>query len=421
MPVFEYKAINQGGKEVSGIVDADTARNARARLRRQGLFPTEVVEQESGAAPRRSEGSQAPRKSTLSREVDLAKYFQRVNATDVATMTSQLATLVGASIPMVEALTALQEQVEKPVLKVVIADIREKVNEGASFAKALQNHPKVFDDLYVNMVAAGEQSGSLDIVLSRLAEHTESMLALRSKVIGALIYPALMAGVGLALLTLIFLVVVPKVRRLFDSFGEALPLPTQILLGASEIFVGWWWAFLAVAVGSVWAFRRWIRSEQGRPRWHRALLRIPVAGGILRTVAVSRFCRTLSTLLASGVPILTALRIVRRVVGNDVLAVAIDEAAENIQEGQSVAAPLRQSGQFPPLVTHMISIGERTGDLEPMLEKVANAYDAAVSRALSAFTALLEPLLIIVMGGTIGVTALALLLPMLQMSRLAGS
>ncbi len=418
MPVFEYKGIDAKGKEVSGIIDADNPRSARSRLRKQGTFPTEVRAQRSGAA--KAKGGKRGGKG-MSIEVDLSRTFEFVTASDVATMTSQLSTLVGASIPMVEALSALLEQVEKPALKVVLADVKEKVNEGSSLAKALQAHPKVFDDLYVNMVAAGEQSGALDLVLERLTQHTEAMLALRSKVVTALIYPLLMAGVGVSLLTLIFVVVIPKMRKLFDSFGEGLPLLTRMLLGASDLFNDWWWLLLGLTLAGTFLFRHWVKTEKGRKRWDSLLLQAPVLGKILRTIAVSRFCRTLSTLLASGVPILTALQIVQRVVGNVVLAKAVEQAANNIREGQSVAVPLRQSGEFPPLVCHMIAIGERTGELEPMLEKVANAYDTTVERALSAFTSMLEPMLIVLMGGTIGVTALALLLPMMQMSQFAGS
>jgi general secretion pathway protein F len=446
MPVYEYKGIDQKGKEVNGIVDADSARTARARLRKTGTFPTEIKEQRSSSAPARAVGEKgekgekgergengekgekggmggkkASRGRGLSFDIDLSRAFQIITRADIATMTSQLSTLVGASIPMVEALSALVEQVDKPALKVVLSDIKEKVNEGMSLARALSAHPRIFDDLYVNMVAAGEQSGALDKVLDRLTRHTESMLALRSKVTSALIYPTLMAAIGSGLLTVIMLVVVPKVRRLFDSFGKGLPLPTKILLGVSQFCMDWWWLIgLALAL-TIFLWRRWVKTESGRARWDRWMLRLPILGPILRIVAVSRFCRTFATLLSSGVPILNALTIVKKVVGNVVLSQAIEKAAENIREGQSVAVPLRQSGEFPPLVTHMIAIGERTGELEPMLEKVADAYDAATERALQTMTSLLEPLLILVMGGTIGATALALLLPMMQMSKFAGS
>ncbi len=415
MPVYEYKGIDARGREVSGIVDAENPRTARARLRKQGVFPTVVEEQEArakGAGKRPGKG--------LATKVDLSRILQVVTAADVAAATSQLATLVGAAIPVVEALNALLEQVEKPALKVVLADVKEKVNEGSSLANALRAHPRIFDDLYVNMVAAGEQSGALDLVLKRLADHTEAMQTLRGKLVTALIYPAIMALIGSGLLVGIFVVVVPRVRRLFDSFGETLPLLTRAFLGASELVASGWWVILLLVVAGALLFRRWVKKPEGRMQYHRILLKLPLFGNIFRTIAVSRFSRTLATLLMSGVPIVTALQIVRRVVGNDVLAQAVDEAARNITEGQSIAAPLRASKEFPALVTHMIAIGERTGELEPMLEKVADSYDRTVERSLQAFASLLEPLLIVMMGGVLGTTALALLLPMLQMSNLAG-
>ncbi|MBN1336858.1 MAG: type II secretion system inner membrane protein GspF [Deltaproteobacteria bacterium] len=415
MPVYEYKGVDARGREVSGIVDAENPRTARVRLRKQGVFPTEVEEQE--AHPERS-GKRTGK--GLAMKVDLSRVVQRISASDVANATAQLATLVGAAIPMVEALTALLEQVEKPPLKVVLADVKERVNEGSSLAGALRAHPKVFDDLYVNMVAAGEQSGALDLVLKRLADHTEAMQNLKGKLISALIYPAIMALIGTGLLAGIFIVVVPRVRRLFDSFGETLPLLTRAFLGTSEVVADGWWLFVVLGAAAVFLFRRWVKKPEGRMQYHRMLLRLPLFGKIFRTIAVSRFSRTLATLLQSGVPIVTSLEIVRRVVGNDVLAHAIDEAARNITEGHSIAAPLRASKEFPALVTHMIAIGERTGDLEPMLEKVADSYDRTVERSLQAFASLLEPMLIVVMGGVLGTTAIALLLPMLQMSNLAG-
>jgi general secretion pathway protein F len=414
VPIYEYRGFDASGKEVNGIIDAESSRAARLKLRKQSVFPTDLDEQKAG-------GKTATKGKGLSVQVDLAKYFTFVSAADVSTMTSQLSTLVGAAIPVVEALSAVLDQSEKPAMKVVLADVREKVTEGSSLAQAFRGHPKVFDELFTNMVAAGEQSGSLELVLKRLADHTEAMGRLRGKVVAVLIYPALMAMVGAGLLMTIFTVVVPRVRRMFDSFHAGLPLLTRALLGTSDLVSSYWWVVLVLIIVGTWLFRRWVKTPAGRERWHALLLKTPGLGKIVRTIAVSRFCRTLATLLVSGVPILTALDIVRRVVQNDVLARAIEEAARNIQEGQSIAEPLRLSGQFPPLVTHMISIGERTGELEPMLDKVANAYDSYVDRSLQTFTSLLEPLIIIAMGGTIGIVSLALLLPMLQLSRLAGS
>jgi len=410
MAVYEYKGLDARGKAVQGIIDSDGAKGARARLRKQGVFPTEVKEQSTGS------GGGAAKSQGLSREVDISGALQRVGVKDVAEVTTQMATLVGAGIPMVEALTAMQDQCEKAKMEVILADVREKVNQGSSLAKALEGHPKVFSDLYVNMVAAGEASGNLDVVLHRLASYTEGQVKLRGKLISAMIYPVLMSLVGGAIVLGLFVFVIPRIRRVLESFGQALPAITKVVLAFSELMVGWWWAVLILAVLGGWLFRRWKATPEGRMKWHALLLSLPLLGPIVRRVAVTRFCQTLSTLLDSGVPILTAIGIVERVVQNDVLAKAIREAAENISEGESIATPLRQSGEFPPLVTHMISIGERTGELESMLGKVAEAYEAQLESTLEGLTSLLEPLLILLMGGVVGFVAMAIMLPMLNMS-----
>jgi len=409
MAVYEYKGLDGRGKATQGIIDAEGAKSARSRLRKQGVFPTEVNRQAvSGLEEGQSDG--------LSREIDVAAMFQRVGIKDVSALTTQLATLIGAGVPMVESLTAIQEQCEKPKLEVVLADVREKVNQGGSLADAMAGHPKIFSDLYVNMVRAGEASGNLDLVLRRLASYTEAQVKLRGKLTGAMIYPILMTVVGGAIVLGLFVFVIPRIRRVLESFGQALPPITRLVLGFSELVLGWWWACALLGGLAYYLFRRWKTTEEGRFKWHTFLLRLPVLGPVVRRVAVTRFCQTLSTLLDSGVPILTAIEIVERVVQNDVLAKAVREAAENIAEGDSIAAPLRQSGEFPPLVTHMIAIGERTGELESMLGKVAESYESQLEATLEGLTSLLEPLLILLMGGVVGFIAMAIMLPMLNMS-----
>lgn len=410
MAVYEYKGFDAKGKTIKGVIDAESAKSARNKLRRTQKFPTEVWEQTKGKATR-GEG--------LSVQIDLSRYFQRVKVQDIATLTSQLSTLVGAGIPMVEALSALIEQVENPALKPILVEIREDVNQGDPLAKSMKKHPKVFDTLYVNMVAAGELSGALDIVLTRLTEYTEAMVALRGKLMSALMYPVLMGFISLAIVVGLFVGVIPRMRRIFDSFGEALPLPTRVILFISDTLIGYWWVFLTLTIAASVGAVRYVRTPKGRRKWHAFLLSMPVFGKMNRVVAVSRFCRTMSTLLDSGVPILTAIGIVKSVVGNDILAEAIEKAGQNIREGQSIAQPLKDSGQFPPLVLHMIAIGERTGELEPMLSKVADSYDAQVENFVDAITSLLEPVLIVVLGGVVAVVALAILLPMLNMSAIA--
>lgn len=406
MAVYEYVGLDAVGKGVKGIIDADSARTARGRLRKQGVFPTEVKEQSKGATQGKG----------LNVQIDFGKYFQRVGATDIAQMTSQLSTLVGAGIPMVDSLTALVDQVENPLLKSALADIKEKVNEGHSLAKAMRGHPKVFNDLYVNMVDAGEQSGALEIVLKRLTEFTEKTVQLNSKLVSALTYPAIMILMSSGLVLGLFSFVIPRIKRIFDSFDAGLPLITTIIFALSNFVTGYWWLILLVGTIGTIGFVRYIRTPAGRHWWHRRLLRLPVFGPLNRKVAVSRFARTLATLLVSGVPILTALSIVRSVVGNDIIADAIEAASKNISEGQSIAVPLRASGEFDPIVIHMITVGEKTGELEHMLTKVADAYDAIVENTVDTLTSLLTPILTVFMGVTVGIIALGILLPMLNLS-----
>jgi general secretion pathway protein F len=406
MAVYEYVGLDGAGKATKGIVDADSPKTARARLRKQGVFPTEVWQKQEGAT--RGKG--------LNVEIDFSKYFQRVSQQDLATLTSQMSTLMGANIPMVEALTALVDQTENPKLKSVLVDVREKVNQGSSLARALRSHPTVFSDLYVNMVDAGEQSGALELVLKRLTEYTDSQVELRGKLVAAVTYPILMMVVSGALVLGLFAFVIPRIKRIFDSFGQGLPLITTALFTISNAVTGYWWLLLIVGGMATWGFRRYIRTPKGRNWWHRTLLKIPVFGPLNRLVAISRFCRTLATLLVSGVPILNALGIVKTVVGNDIIAAAVDAAGKNIAEGQSIANPLKASGQFPPIVTHMIAIGEKTGELEGMLSKVADSYDAEVTNTVNSLTSLLTPILTLMMGGVVATIALGILLPMLSLS-----
>ncbi|MEN9785201.1 MAG: type secretion system protein GspF [Pseudomonadota bacterium] len=406
MPVYEYLGLDAAGKPAKGIVDADSPKSARGRLRKQGVFPTDVWEKREGATRGRG----------LDVQIDFSKIGQRVRVEDLAQMTSQLGTLIGAGIPLVDALGALIEQTESPKLQASLVDVRQKVNEGISLAKALRAHPTVFDDLYVNMIDAGEQSGALDLVLERLTSYTESQVALRGKLVAAVTYPVLMMLVSSALVLGLFTFVIPRLKRIFDSFDAALPLITRILFGASNLVTGYWWALGMLGAAAAWGTRAWLRTPKGRAWWHRAQLRLPVFGKINRLVAVSRFCRTLATLLVSGVPILTALSIVKSVVGNDIIAAAIEAAGKNIAEGQSVAVPLKQSGQFPPIVTHMIAIGEKTGELEGMLSKVADSYDSQVENTVNALTSLLTPIMTLFMGGVVAVIALGILLPMLNLT-----
>ena len=434
MPVFEYKGLTSGGKNVSGFVDAESARSARSKLRRDGVFPTDLKEQrtgklqspENGKAKKKkkkveeAEESEAPKKVSLSMEVDFSRYLQRIKVTDVAIVTRQLATLLGAGIPIVESLNAVADQTENDKFRVVLTEIKEKVNEGSSLASALDGYPKIFGDLFRNMVAAGEQSGTLEVVLVKLADYTEGQVTLRSKIVGALVYPLIMALVATGLVAFLMIGVVPKIAKIFEDMDATLPLITRVLIGISSFTASYWYLVILAGVGLFFAGRWWVRTPKGRATVDRYSLKVPIFGKLLLLVAISRFASTLSTLLSSGVPILSAMNIVRAVVDNVVLQDVLESVRESVSEGQSIAIPLRKSGQFPPLVTHMIAIGERSGELEMMLQKVAESYESQVDRTVGVLTTLLEPIMILLMGGGVGFIALSVLLPMLRINQVVG-
>src|SRR5215472_12524285 len=396
MPVFEYRALNEAGKVVSGLKEADSSKTLRSLLRKDGVFLTDVVGQLEGARPAAA-GTRLPSK-------------------DIAITTRQLATLLGAGVTLVEALTALVDQVEKERLKRLISEVKQRVNEGSSLADALTPHQKVFGPLYVNMIRAGEHSGALDTVLVRLADFSEGQAKLRQKIVGTMIYPVLMVIIGSGMLTMLMTVVVPKVTKIFDSMAVTLPWYTRLLVWSSTLMQHWWFLILPLIAAASVGFVMWTRSPKGKPIWDRSILKAPVFGGLVRMLSIARFTRTLATLLKSGVPLLTAMDIVKNVVTNTVLVDVVEKARDAIREGESIANPLRRSGQFPPLVYHMIAIGERSGQLEDMLVNVADSYESQVNVRVGALTALLEPLLIVGMGVVIGFVAFSILMPILQLN-----
>lgn len=423
MPLFDYKAFTAKGKPATGLLEADGPAELRAKLAKDGLFLTGFVEA-GGKAVAGKGGAKAGAKGVapgagggiLAREVDIKKMFERVKAADIAVMTRQFGTLLKAGVPMTEALNALVEQQESPKLRSILSQVREKVREGGSLADALGEHRKVFPDLYVNMVRVGEASGTLDIVLGRLAEFLESSVRLKSKVTAAMIYPVLMFCVALVLISLMMVFVIPRMVDLFKDMGGELPLLTRILIVVSNFFVQTWYIALPLIAGGIWYFKRWKATEAGHWKWDRFTLRVPIFGPVVRLVAVSRFARTLATLLTSSVPVLSSLEIVKSIVNNVVLSKAIEEARLAVREGESLAVPLQKSGLFPPMMTHMIAIGERTGQLEEMLANVADAYDAEVEARVTTLTAVLEPVMIVGMGIMVAFLVFAVLMPMLKMN-----
>ena len=405
MGVYAYKGIDARGKTVKGVRDADNAKALRTVLKRDGVLATEILEQ-----------SEAARKA--SRDIDFRRLFRRVSQMDVAVATRQLSVLLRSGVPLVEGLSALIDQLDQPELKTAFTDTRNQVNEGSTLANALKAHPKIFPSLYVNMVAAGEASGTLEEVLGRLAEFLDDQTRLQSKVRSALAYPIVMAVVVVAILFLMMSVVVPKVTSIFENFNQTLPWYTSLLIWVSNIFSSYWWLLAALAGGGIYWFRRWKATEAGQKKWDLFVLEIPLFGPLLIMVAVTRFARTLATLLSSGVPVLSAMDITRNVLGNTELMRVVEDARASVREGEGIAKPLRQAGRFPPIVTHMIAVGERTGQLEEMLLHVADAYDQQIEVRVGTMTSILEPLLIVVMGVIVGGIAFAILMPLLQLNEM---
>jgi general secretion pathway protein F len=412
MPIYNYTGLTAQGRTVSGVIDADNPKSARLSLRRTGVFPTAVDEEptQSIAPPT----TQVASPTTISG----GGLFERVSAQELALLTRQFATLAKAGLTLIECLSTLIEQMENARLKRVLTHVRQQVREGRSLADALQAHPRLFSDIYVNMIRAGEESGTLEVVLARLADYMESQARLLRTVQAALTYPVVMILVSVVILVFLLAYVVPQVTRIFTETGRSLPLATRILLNVSSFVSSYWWMGLLLTASGALLMTRLVRTAKGREWYDRTLLQLPWIGRLIQRVGIARFSRTLSTLLASGVPIMTALGIVTHLFNNSLLRRAVEEARANVQEGESLAAPLRRSGLFPALLTQMVAVGERSGELETMLARAADAYDDEVSATLARLTSLLEPLTILLMGGVILFIVLAILLPIFDLNQL---
>jgi general secretion pathway protein F len=412
MPALEYKGYDARGKPVSGVREADSPRALRTLLKKQGVFVTDVSEAGERKVARSGQG--------LRREVDLKSMLDRVRPQDVAMLTRQLGTLLKAGIPLVEALHALMEQSSSAKLARALADVRTKVNEGTALGDALAEHPQFFSNLYVNMVRAGEAAGNLEQVVLRLADFMDGQVRLRSKVVSAMMYPAITGLIAVGITGLLMAVVVPKVTQIFADIEQSLPWYTELLVLISYVFAHFWWLMILLGIGSWVGFSRWKSKPKGKAQWDRFVLRIAVVGSLVRMVAISRFARTLGTMLASGVPLLRSLEIVKSILGNHVLMEVVEEARSAIREGESIADPLARSGHFPAVVTRMIAVGERSGALENMLENVADAYEGEVEMKLARLTSAVEPLLIVAMAGIVGFIVFAILKPILMMNEMVG-
>ena len=408
MPVYEYTALDRAGKNVTGIIDADSTVAARQKLRSSGKYPVQVKE------------TTAKAKSESAAGISLPSIFNRVKPDDIHALTRQLATLLNAGIPLLGALDALMEQTTSPPLKKIIAQIKESVNEGNSFTASLARHPKLFSNIYINMVRAGEESGSLDVVLERLAEFGEHQQVLKGRFQAALVYPVFMAIIGTGVLFFLLSFVVPNLTRIFTEMKQVLPLPTTILIWFSDFMRSYWWVILLAIVAIILGIKEFIRRPKGRYIWDSLKLRLPIIGQINRKIALSQFGGTLGSLLQSGVPLMTSLQIVRNIVNNVLIGEVVDEAMEDIQAGKSLNLALSRSIWFPPVFRQMVSVGEQSGDLEGMLHKIAAAYEREVETRITGMTALIEPIMILLMAVVVGFIVISILLPIFEMNQMVG-
>lgn len=403
MGAFEYTAVDATGRERKGVLEGDTARQVRQLLRDQALLPLSV-----------NEVSRSEQKQRQSRFA----FGRGVSAADIALLTRQTATLVRSGLPLEEALAAVSEQTEKPRVRSIVMGVRAKVMEGHTLADGLADFRTVFDELYIATVAAGEQSGHLDTVLERLADYTENREQLRSRTVNAMLYPVLLFVVCIAIVAMLLTFVVPKIVRQFENSKAELPMLTQALIAMSDFLRDWGWLVLGVLVLAGYGFKRWLRDPNAKRRFHAMLLRLPLVGKVVRGANTARFARTFSTLTSSAVPVLEALRISGEVVTNLPMRDAVQDAATKVREGAPIGRSLGASKIFPPMMIHLISSGESSGELETMLDRAATNQEREMDSILSAAVGLLGPLMILVMGGLVLLIVLAMLLPIFQLNQL---
>ena len=401
MPKFAYFALNKEGKQVFGVINADSQALAINDIKSLGFYPTNIRE-----ATRADERRAARKKKGLDE-----LYFGGVKTKQLVVMTRQLSTLIDAGLPLLRSLNVLITQLKPCLLRDILREISTDIQSGSTFAEALAKHPKQFDRLFVNMVRAGEVGGMLEIVLQRLAMFMERREALKRRVKGALIYPVAVIIIAASIVSFLLIKVVPVFADIFDQFGGKLPAPTRFLMAAGDFMFYKWWMLICVLCWTIIGLKVLFKFKTTKRIFDRVILRVPLIGDLVVKVAVARFARTLGTLITSGVPILQALKITRETIGNEVIQNAVDMVHESIKEGDTIAAPLDKSKVFPTMVVNMIDVGEETGSLDAMLMKVADIFDAEVETAVEAMLSLLEPIIIIVLGGIIGFIVVSLYLP----------
>ncbi|MCK5862830.1 MAG: type II secretion system F family protein [Candidatus Hydrogenedentes bacterium] len=407
MAVYEYKAIIKStGKNTRGVVDAESAAQARQKLREQDLYPTEIREDTSSAG---TLTQSSVRKRLLAHQ-------GRVSLRDISLMTRQMAVLLRCGMPVLESLNALIDQTSRPKLRTTIYEVRDKVNSGKSLGDSLAEHPKVFSDLYVNLVRAGEVSGTLEQVLVRLADILERQSKLRSQLLSTIAYPVFMGFFAIAIIVFLVMVIVPRITRMFERQGTELPGLTRALISISDFMGTYWWLILIFMAFFYILWHTWSSREEGRKKWDRMKLSFPLYGQLHLKLVCARFTRTMGTMLQSGLTMLPALEVVNAILGNAYIQTCMDDVKVGVRRGRDLAQPLKETGLFPPMMIHMIELGQRSGEIEDMLLQIAETFDEDVRLTIDAMVALIEPIIIIVMGLFVGLLVLAILLPIFQLS-----
>ncbi|WP_300461049.1 type II secretion system inner membrane protein GspF [Desulfobacula sp.] len=403
MPVYEYKALNRKGKHIAGLIDADSTKTATLKLRRTKIFPISMTEVTTRSGN--------PKKT-------LSFAFSSIRTSEISMMTRQLATLIAAGFPLTTALHTLLPQTKKESFKRILSQIKDSIEEGSSFAGALAQYPGIFTAVYINMVRAGEASGTLEIVLDRLADIYEKQHRLNRKIKSAMAYPLLMTLVGTGVLFFLLTVIVPNITSIFEEMNQSLPMTTQLLINTSHSLKQWWWLILGVIGGVIFSYRMIIKNPVVQTAVDQFILKLPLLGELVRKISVARLTRTLGSLLENGVSLLDALDIVQNVTGNTIIANAIMEAKKEVERGRELGDVLSQNPNFPYLAVQMIKVGEQTGNLESMLKKTAQVYDDEIETTIIGMTSLLEPVIILVMAVVVGFIVLSICLPIFEMNQL---
>ncbi|MBU4219934.1 MAG: type II secretion system inner membrane protein GspF [Actinobacteria bacterium] len=407
MPVYEYTALDISGKNTSGIVDAESSLAARQKLRASKIFPVSIKEASATTAEKEF------------KTFFLLRFFSRsIKSSEISMMTRHLATLVGAGFPLVSAIDTLIPQTRSYVFKKTLANIKDSIIEGKSFADGLSLYPGIFSAIYINMVRSGETSGTLEIVLERLADIAEKQQALRSQIRSALLYPVLMLIVGAVVLFFLLAYIVPNITSIFSDMNQILPAPTRFLIAFSDLFKHYWWVIFIVIFGAIFAVRSIKKTSKGNFLLDKSLLSFPLVGTLARKLAVARFSRTLGSLLENGVPMLHALKIVKNIVGNIIISDAVEVAAKEVEGGQGLGMVLAESRVFPNLFTQMVLVGEQSGELEKMLKKAADVYENEIEISVMNITSMLEPVMILIMGIIVAFIVVSICLPIFEMNQL---